>query len=222
MGLRTRRAAARALTPRHFERAGVVAEGLALRLDDARVGAAVSVDRLEKEAERAGAVDRAVARIVAVDDPAAGRRLFELHGAELLILAVEEGVVLEELRQLGAVERFVDAADAELRGGGADEREDVRHLGLERVVDGAIELDERLELAPARSQRRARVAHGARREAQEEVVEALLAGGVDEELLPRAEHDALDLGDVGLRPDEDFFPLHAGQGGGGSLFLLKE
>src|SRR4029078_328149 len=188
-----------ALPPGHLIGARGIAERLALRLHHGRLRAAVAVDRLQKEPGAAGAEDRAVAGIVAVEHARAGGGLLELHRAELLVLAVEEGDALEELRQLGGVERLVDAADAELRGGGADEREDVRARRLVRLVNRAIELDERLELAPARRQRRARVAHGPRREADEHVVEALLAEGLDEGLLAGVAHYAFEPGCAGLR-----------------------
>src|SRR5438105_7356529 len=98
--------------PGHLERAVRIAEGLALRLDHGRIGAAVAEDRLEVEADRAGAVDRAVDRVIATQHAAAAWRLVETDVAELLKLIVEERLVLHELHQLGAVERFVDAPDA--------------------------------------------------------------------------------------------------------------
>src|ERR1051326_8966746 len=175
--------------PRHFERAGLVAEALALGLVHVGFGAAVAEDRLHEVADRARAVDRAVAGIVGVDHPSAVRRLLESDAPELLILIVEQRVFLEELRQLVRVEDLVDLADPELRGCGADEREHVRLFRSHRFVDRAIELDERLELAPGRRQRCARVLRGARRELGEDLVHPLFADGVAEELLASAEHE---------------------------------
>src|SRR5688572_18199999 len=106
----------RALAPRHFERARFVAEALAFAFGDVGVGAAVAENRLEKISRGAGAVDRAVARIVRVDHARAVGRLLETDGAELLILIVKERVALQELHQAFRVERTIDAADAELRG----------------------------------------------------------------------------------------------------------
>src|ERR1051325_11482916 len=100
------------LSPRHLERARLVAVALAHRLRHRGVGAAVAEDGFEEEADGAGAVDGAVAGVVAVDHPRALRGLLEFHGAELLILVVKERVVFEELLQLLGVERAVDAADA--------------------------------------------------------------------------------------------------------------
>src|SRR5207253_5373599 len=147
-------------------------------------------------------------------------RLLESDAAELLKLIVEEGVALQELRQLGGVEHLVDLADAELRGGGADEREDVRILRLQCVVDGPVHLDQRLELAPRRGERRLEVLLGARRQLREDGLELVLAGGVHEELLPSPEHHTLDLGDVRIRPDEDLSSFEAGERSG-AAFALK-
>src|SRR5258705_315076 len=92
------------LSPRHFERAKRIPQRLALRLDDAWLAAAVAEHRFEIEADRAAAIDRAVDRVVAADHPAAARRFLETDVAELLKLIVEEGLVLQELQQLRAVE----------------------------------------------------------------------------------------------------------------------
>src|SRR5438105_581188 len=115
-------------SPCHIVRARRIAQRLALRLDDRRLRSAVAIDRFHEKADGAGAVNRAVTGVFAVDHARAGGGLLELYLSEPLKLVVEEGVAFQELRQLGGVERLVDAADAELRGGGADQREDVRHL----------------------------------------------------------------------------------------------
>jgi CRP/FNR family cyclic AMP-dependent transcriptional regulator len=203
------------LAPAHLERARLVAVALALRLGHRGVGAAVAEDRFEKVAEGAGAVEGAVARIVRVDHARAVGGLLETHRAELLILVVKHGVVLEELHEAFGVERAIDAADAELRGCGADEREHVRVLGLQFIVNGLVELDQRFELAPARCQRRLHVTARARRQLFDQRRESFFADELDEELLPSAEHHALDLGDRGIGADQHFLSFESRRRSGG-------
>src|SRR5436190_2114961 len=184
--------------PRHLIRTRRIPQTLAARLDNRRLRSAVPEDRLHEIADRACAVDRAVARIIGIDHLPAVRRPFEFHAAELLILIVKERVVFEELRQLVRVENLVDLSDPELRGGGADEREHVRMRRFQSLVNGAIELDERGELAPRRGEGSLGVLRGFRGELREKIGESLLADRVEEELLAAAEHHSFDFADGGI------------------------
>src|SRR5258708_18271202 len=112
-----------------------------------------------------------------------------------------EGLIREELSETGVDERIIDLADAKLRGSRADERQDVRVLRFQRVMRGAIELDERLELAPTRRQRHLGIARCPWREPGHEVIEALDAEVVGQELLAASEHHPLDFRHFGVRTD---------------------
>src|SRR5258708_14878272 len=157
----------------HLEHRVRISEGVTLCLHHTGIVTAVPENRFQVEANGARAEDRAVNGIVAADHPTTAGCLLETNAAELLVLAMEEGLILEELYELGVVERLIDLADAKLRGSRADECQDVRVFRLQRVVRGAIELDERLELAPARRQRHLGIARRPWREPVHDVIEAL-------------------------------------------------
>jgi hypothetical protein len=63
---------------------------------------------------------------------------------------------------------------------------------------------------------------GARRKLRQHLLEACLAGRVDEKLLPPAEHDPFHLRHLGVRPDQHFLPFETWEGRGGALSFQQE
>src|SRR5258708_1440288 len=93
---------------------------------------------------------------------------------------------------------------------------------LQRFVNGAIELDQRRELAPARSQRRFRVAGRSRRQPGDDRRKAVLARDVGEELFAPSKHHPFYFGSIRIRSDQNLFSFEARERGGGTLALQKK